>query len=154
MFAGRKLIQRPVGLGGSAISEPASPEWAEPMIRLTRQIWAKVGYSGLGSVEFRLRMNSKKPLIMQPTVGFADIQSELAALNGVNIPVIAYCDLAGLPMPDAPPALQSVRLMSRPLQPAGAPNSIRERVLSVRNSFVEKLTGNRPKRKPVAVTTH
>ncbi len=154
LFAGRKLIQRPVGLGGSAISEPAAPEWAEQMIRLTREIWAKVGYSGLGSVEFRLRMNSSKPLIMQPTVGFTDIQSELAALNGINIPAIAYCDLAGLPVPDAPPSHPAVRLMSRPSQQGGATNTIRGRVLSVRNSFVEKLTGNRPKRKAVTLTTH
>jgi hypothetical protein len=44
--------------------------------------------------------------------------------------------------------------MSRPSQQQGAPNTIRERVLSVRNSFVEKLTGNRPKRKAVTLTTH
>lgn len=153
MFAGRKLIQRPVGLGDSALSEPAPPEWAEQMVRLTRDIWKKVGYCGLGSVEFRLRMNSNKPLIMQPTVGFADIQTELAALNGVNIATVAYCDLGGLPRPEAQSSQTAVRLMSRPSQQQDAPNTIRERVLSVRDSFVEKLTGNRPKRKAAAVTT-
>lgn len=154
MFAGRKLIQRPVGLGDSAISEPAPPEWAEQMIQLTRDIWKKVGYCGLGSVEFRLRMNSNKPLITKPAVGFADIQAELAALNGVNIPTIAYCHLAGLPKPEAQPSHAAVRLMSRPSYQQDAPNTIRERVLSVRDSFVEKLTGNRPKRKVAALTTH
>jgi D-aspartate ligase len=154
VFAGRKLIQRPVGLGDSGISEPAAPEWAEQMIRLTREIWKKVGYCGLGYVEFRLRMNSNKPLIMRPTVGFADIQTELAALNGVNIPTIAYCDLAGLPRPEAQPSRAAVQLMSRPSDQQDAPNTIRGRVLSVRDSFVEKLTGNRPKRKITALTTH
>lgn len=153
LFAGRKLTQRPIGLGESAISEPAPAEWAEQMIQLTRDIWAKVGYSGLGSVEFRLRMNSNKPLIMQPTVGCIDIQSELAALNGMNIPAIAYCDLAGLPAPEVPAAHEAVRLMWRASRPQGAP-SIRDRVLSVRDVFVEKLTGSRPKRKTVALTTH
>lgn len=148
MFSGRKLIQRPVGLGGSAISEPAPPEWSERMIRLTREIWTKVGYCGLGSVEFKLRLNSNKPVIMQPTVGCTDLQSELAALNGMNIPAIAYCDLAGRPAPEAAPLHEAVRLMCSPaLQQGPGLASIRERVLSV-------LTGNRPKRKVAAVTTH
>jgi D-aspartate ligase len=148
MFSGRKLIQRPLGLGESAISEPASPEWSEQMIRLTREIWTKVGYCGLGSVEFKLRLNTHRPVIMQPTVGCTDLQSELATLNGMNIPAIAYCDLAGLPTPEAPPLHEAVRLMCSPaLQQGPGLASIRERVLSV-------LTGSRPKRKAVAVTTH
>jgi D-aspartate ligase len=154
VFAGRKLIQRPIGLGDSALSEPAAPEWAEQMTRLTREIWKKVGYSGLGAVEFRLRMNSSRPVIMRPTVGYSDIQCELAALNGMNIPTIAYCDLAGLPRPEVPSPQAAVRLMSRPPNQQDAPNTIRGRVLSVRDTFVEKLTGNRPKKKVVALTTH
>jgi len=148
MFAGHKLVQRPVGLGDSAISEPANPEWSEQMIRLTREIWTKVGYCGLGSVEFKLRLNSTRPVIMQPIVGCTDLQSELATLNGMNLPAIAYCDLARLAAAEVTLKHEAVRLMCGPAhQGSSAPTSIRERVLSV-------LTGNSQKRKAVPLTTH
>ena len=69
------------------------------MLTLTRKVWDKVGYKGLGSMEFKIRLGTNTPVIMEPTVGRTDFQSEIAVLNGVNIPATAYYDLAGLPAP-------------------------------------------------------
>jgi predicted ATP-grasp superfamily ATP-dependent carboligase len=114
LFAGRKLIQWPVGWGNTAISEPAPPEWCEPMIALTNRIWQKVGYKGLGSLEFKMRGDSSIPVIMEPTVGRTDFQSEVAVLNGVNIPAVAYCDLAGLPLPSTRKFRRRTKLIDGP----------------------------------------
>ena len=99
LFSGRKLIQWPGGWGNTAVSEPAPVEWRGPMEKLTKEIWQKVGYKGLGSIEYKMRLGTNTPVIIEPTVGRTDFQSELAALNGVNIPAIAYYDLAGMAAP-------------------------------------------------------
>jgi predicted ATP-grasp superfamily ATP-dependent carboligase len=113
LFPGRKLIQWPVGWGNTAVSEPAPEEWKE-MISLTRRIWAKVGYWGLGSMEYKFRPGTNLPIIMEPTVGRTDFQSELAVLNGVNLPATAYRDLVGLPAPDIVPSSYGLKLVDGP----------------------------------------
>ena len=114
MFPGRKLIQWPVGWGNTAVSEPAPEEWATPLVALTRKIWENVGYVGLGSMEYKFRPGSNTPTIMEPTVGRTDFQSELAVLNGVNIPAIAYSDLAGLPPPPSVVPSRAMKLIDGP----------------------------------------
>ena len=114
LFAGRKLIQWPVSFGNTAVSEPAPREWAELITPLTQDIWRTVGYKGLGSMEFKMRTGSNVPVIIEPTVGRTDFQSEVAVLNGVNIPVIAYCDLARLPLPPATDPVASIKLVDGP----------------------------------------
>ena len=114
LFAGRKLIQWPVGWGNTAVSEPAPAEWREPIERLTKQIWDKVGYQGLGSIEYKMRPGSNTPVLIEPTVGRTDFQSELAVLNGVNIPAVAYYDLAGLRAPALIEAREATKLVDGP----------------------------------------
>jgi len=110
-FAGRKLMQWPIQCGNTALSEPAPAKWREPLASLTEALWREVGYCGLGSLEFKMRPRNDQPVIVEPTVGRSDYQSELAVLNGLNIPVISYCDLAGIPYePPSPPA-SSVKLV-------------------------------------------
>lgn len=114
LFCGRKLTQWPVGWGNTAICEPAPPEWHEPMLKLTTKIWQRVGYRGLGSIEYKMRPGSSLPVIIEPTVGRTDFQSEIAVLNGVNIPFVAYCDLAGLPLPALPSPRPLTKLVDGP----------------------------------------
>jgi predicted ATP-grasp superfamily ATP-dependent carboligase len=94
IFPGRKLRQCPRGCGNTAIAAPAPDSWREPMLDLTRAVMSKVGFKGLGSIEFKVRPDDSL-VIMEPTVGRTNWQSEVAVLNGVNIPAVAYFDLIG-----------------------------------------------------------
>ena len=96
IFSGRKLRQRPPGCGNTAVAEPAPAEWRPVMEDLTRRVFAKTQFRGLGSLEFKVR-SSSDVVIMEPTVGRTNWQNEIAVLNGVDIPSIAYFDMAGLP---------------------------------------------------------
>jgi D-aspartate ligase len=114
VFAGRKLRQFPPECGNTALCEPAPPSWREPLCSLTEQIWRSVGFRGLGSIEYKMRLESDQPVIMEPTVGRTNYQNELAVLNGVNIPLIAYCDLVGLPRPTVATSSRSYKLLDGP----------------------------------------
>jgi D-aspartate ligase len=111
LFAGRKLRQFPPECGNTALCEPAPPAWRDPLCSLTETIWRSVGFKGLGSIEYKMRLESDEPVIMEPTVGRTNYQNEVAVLNGVNIPLIAYCDLAGLPLPTMSTLSRSYKLV-------------------------------------------
>jgi predicted ATP-grasp superfamily ATP-dependent carboligase len=98
-FPGRKLRQYPPECGNTAMCEPAPLPWRRPIGALTEKVWRSVNFSGLGSIEYKMRLGSDQPVIIEPTVGRTNYQNELAVLNGINIPLIAYCDLAGVPLP-------------------------------------------------------
>jgi predicted ATP-grasp superfamily ATP-dependent carboligase len=93
-FPGRKLRQWPIRCGNTAIAEPAPETWREGLITLTDNIWKRLGFTGIGSIEYKIRLDSNTPVIIEPTVGRTNWQSEVAVLNGENIPAIAYFDLA------------------------------------------------------------
>jgi len=56
-------------------------------------------YRGLGSLEFKWDSRARRFVVIEPTVGRTDWQEEIAALNGVNLALIAYCHELGLPEP-------------------------------------------------------
>jgi D-aspartate ligase len=89
-FAGQKLWQFPPRFGITAAAAPAPERWREKLIGLTEAIWKDVGFCGLGSVEYKRRPRSDDFVIMEPTVGRTNYQNELAVMNGVNIPFVAY----------------------------------------------------------------
>ena len=97
LFAGRKVRQWPPECGNTAIAEPAPKEWIKPIIEPTEKILQKVKFSGLGSIEYKMRQDTDGPVIMEPTVGRTNYQNEVAVINGLNIPAIAYFDLIRLP---------------------------------------------------------
>ncbi len=111
LFVGRKLRQFPPECGNTALCEPAPPSWRERICALTEEVWRTVRFKGLGSIEFKMREDSGQPVIMEPTVGRTDYQNEVAVLNGMNIPLIAYCDLAGLPRPSLPVPSRTCKLV-------------------------------------------
>lgn len=111
VFPGRKLRQWPPECGNTALCEQAPAAWGDGIRVLTERIWTRVGFKGLGSMEYKMRPDGGGPVIMEPTVGRTNYQNEIAVLNGVNIPLIAYCDLAGLPPPRPAPATDSCKLV-------------------------------------------
>jgi D-aspartate ligase len=105
LFPGRKLRQRPMGCGNTAVAATAPDEWAGPILALSQSIFSTVGFKGLGSIEYKVRANGSL-VIMEPTVGRTNWQSEIAVLNGTDIPAAAYFDHIGQayrPPETAPP---------------------------------------------------
>jgi predicted ATP-grasp superfamily ATP-dependent carboligase len=99
-FAGRKLRSHPplVGITASCVG---APEAAAEIEALTEGFFGPAGVVGLCSMEFKRDARTGRFVMIEPTVGRTDWQEEAAVLNGVNIPLVAYCDLLGLPLPPA-----------------------------------------------------
>ena len=92
-FTGRKLRQWPRAAGNTSLAESSGiPSIKQETVRL----FESVKFRGLGSVEFKRDPRTGDFKIMEPTVGRANLQSETATANGVNLTWIAYSDLAGL----------------------------------------------------------
>lgn len=89
IFPGRKLVCSPPAIGSTALCM-AAPELGEALCELTRQFLARVGYRGLGSLEFKRDSRTGELLIVEPTVGRSDWQEEIATLCGLNLPFLAY----------------------------------------------------------------
>lgn len=94
-FAGRKLQVWPIECGSSVLSEPVPKKWETAINDLTGKIFRTINFSGLGSIEFKMRAGNDEPVIMEPTVGRTDNLSEIAVINGHNIPAVAYFNLTG-----------------------------------------------------------
>lgn len=98
-FTGRKGRSWPPQTGVTA-SCWAAPEVAEKLEDLTIRFFREVGVtSGLASMEFKRDQRDGCFLMVEPTVGRADSQEEVAAFCGINLSLVAYCDAAGLPRP-------------------------------------------------------
>lgn len=97
-FTGRKIRQwRPLS-GGTASCEPVDlPELHE----LTKMIFDKVGFFGIGSMEYKIDQRDGSIYCIEPTAGRTDFQEGVAICNGVNIPYIAYANMAGIPVESA-----------------------------------------------------
>jgi len=89
MFSGRKLVCDPPAVGNTAVCVAATKAAAE-LGDLSRQFIARVGYKGIGSLEFKFNRRGGKFIIIEPTVGRTDWQEEIATLCGVNIPLAMY----------------------------------------------------------------
>lgn len=101
IFFGRKLAARPRRIGSTAVCVPA-PEAADLLRPSTEKFLDVSEYEGLGSLEFKRDPRTDRFLIIEPTVGRTDSQEEIAALNSLNLPLIAYRYELGLPPPEEP----------------------------------------------------
>jgi D-aspartate ligase len=101
LFIGRKLLCSPPAIGSTAVCV-AAPEVAAELTAATREFIARVGFRGLGSLEFKFDHSIGRFQIIEPTVGRTDWQEEIATLCGINLPLIAY--LTALEQPAPPPA--------------------------------------------------
>jgi predicted ATP-grasp superfamily ATP-dependent carboligase len=92
-FTGRKLRQWPLDAGNTSMAEASGI----PIIKQeTVRLFQSLRFRGMGSVEFKRDPRTGEFKIMEPTVGRANLQSETATANGVNLTWIAYANLAGL----------------------------------------------------------
>jgi len=89
-FIGRKLASWPPFTGSTAACIPA-PEVAEELTELTQRFFRASGFFGIGSLEFKYDPDSGRYFAIEPTVSRVDTQSEIAVLNGVNLPMAYYC---------------------------------------------------------------
>ena len=107
LFVGRKLVCAPPATGNTALCV-AAPEVARELAAVTLQFIERVGYRGLGSLEFKRDVRTGRFVIIEPTVGRTDWQEELATLCGVNLPLRAYLTELGEPLEPAPAAFPAV----------------------------------------------
>lgn len=96
-FTGRKLRCWPLATGSTASCMPA-PEVADVLEPLTRDFFRISGFVGMCSMEFKRDSRTGAFLMIEPTIGRADWQEEVATLNGVNIPLAAYRHELNLPV--------------------------------------------------------
>jgi D-aspartate ligase len=91
-FCGRKIRQYKPDVGNTASAEKfISPEITAETIRF----FSRHQFRGMGSMEFKYESNDKVYYAIEPTVGRTDLQSELAVINGCNLPAIYYFGLIG-----------------------------------------------------------
>ena len=98
LFTGRKLVCSPPAMGTTAVCV-AAPETAEALRGPTLRFIERMGYRGLGSLEFKRDRRTNQLLIIEPTVGRTDWQEEVATLCGVNLPLLTYLDALGQRIP-------------------------------------------------------
>ncbi|MHB8762738.1 MAG: hypothetical protein ACYDA8_00120, partial [Deferrisomatales bacterium] len=79
-------------IGNTASAEPCRDD---EILSLTNKIFSAIDFVGPGSVEFKRDTGSGKYFCIEPTVGRTDLQSEIAVVNGCNIPAFHYYDLIG-----------------------------------------------------------
>lgn len=96
-FVARKIRQWPSGTGTSSLGQPCeNPLVREETIRLFR----KIGFRGLGYVEFKRHEKTGRTFIIEANVGRPGVRSSIAEANGVSLIYTMYCDAVGLPLPE------------------------------------------------------
>jgi predicted ATP-grasp superfamily ATP-dependent carboligase len=93
LFCGRKLLQWPPLRGSTAACEPA---FAPDLVGFTEALFGQMGVSGFASLEVKYDGGGGFKII-EPTIGRVDLQSYLATLNGMNMPLAAYLIAIGCP---------------------------------------------------------
>jgi predicted ATP-grasp superfamily ATP-dependent carboligase len=93
-FSGRKIRSWPPKIGGTA-SCTASWEDDEALTRATREFFARVGFTGMGSMEYKRDRRDGRFYMIEPTAARTDFQQEVATIHGINIPLAAWCHETG-----------------------------------------------------------
>lgn len=107
-FTGRKLRQWPPAVGGTASCAPADSVVAAELDELTERFLTAVGCVGMASLEYKRDRRTGRFVIVEPTVGRTDFQSEVATPNVVKLPLMAYASLVGSLAPPPRPARASI----------------------------------------------
>ncbi len=101
-FTGRKIRSWPPRIGGTA-SCTAAWEHNQELTETTKAFFMQVGFTGIGSMEYKLDARDGHFYMVEPTVSRTDFQEEVATVNGCNLPLAAYCYELGLPLPAVTP---------------------------------------------------
>lgn len=99
-FTGRKIRSWPPQVGGTA-SCVVAPEAHDELTRMTARFFESTGVRGMASMEYKRDTRSGEFLMVEPTIGRTDYQQEVATLNGINMPYVAWCSAMDLPLPKA-----------------------------------------------------
>jgi D-aspartate ligase len=97
LFTGRKMICAPPLVGSTALCVAATEEH-QALTAQTQAFVTRSHYHGIGGLEFKRHRRTGEFVVVEPTVGRADWQQEIATLCGVNIPAIAYRTALGEPI--------------------------------------------------------
>ena len=97
-FPGRKIRSWPPNIGGTA-SCTAAWEHAAELSDTTSAFFKQVGFTGMGSMEYKRDVRDGRFYMVEPTVARTDYQEEVATVNGCNLPLAAYCYELGLSPP-------------------------------------------------------
>ncbi len=97
-FTGRKLLSWPPGTGATAAC-CAAPEYHDVLNALAEVLFAPLEVAGFCSIEVKRHPATGVFYLIEPTIGRTDQQEEVATLNGVNLPLIGYCDQMGQVIP-------------------------------------------------------
>lgn len=92
-FTGHKIRQLPRGTGIAASAEAVENTFLHDE---TLRLLEIAGYRGFGSSEFRRDPRTGRYYLIEFTVGRTDYNVGCAVANGVDLPYIGYCDLAGI----------------------------------------------------------
>lgn len=99
VFTGRKGRSWPPQIGVTA-SCWAAPEVAEELEDLTIRFFRSIGLTnGFASMEYKRDQRDGGFRFVEPTIGRVDGQVEIAALCGINLCHVGYCDAAGQSYP-------------------------------------------------------
>ncbi len=102
-YTGYKTASWPPRVGGTAGCAPA-PEAHARLAADTQAFFAAARFQGMGSLEFKRHAQTGEFYMIEPTACRTDYQSELATLNGVNLPAVQFADQMRRPLPNAQPA--------------------------------------------------
>src|SRR5262249_2219923 len=94
-FPGRKIRSWPPKIGGTASCTAAWTD-ADALARATQGFFAGVGFTGMGSMEYKRDRRDGRFYMIEPTVARTDFQQEVATVHGINIPLAAWCHETGV----------------------------------------------------------
>ena len=97
-FVARKLRQWPPVTGTSAAGEECRND---EVLTQTVKLFTGLGYRGLAYLEMKRDPRSGRHYVIEPNVGRPTGRSAIAEGAGVELLYTMYCDLVGLPLPDA-----------------------------------------------------
>lgn len=95
-LSGRKIRQWPPICGSTSSCEVvATPE----IEMLSTDFFQRIDYFGPCSMEMKKHAQTGEYYLIEPTIGRTDWNNSFAEGNGIPIPYIMYCDIAGKPIP-------------------------------------------------------
>jgi D-aspartate ligase len=97
-FVARKVRQWPPQIGTSASGEECRND---EVLDTTVRLFGDVDFHGLAYLEMKRDERTGRLMIIEPNVGRPTGRSAIAEAGGVELVYTAYCDAAGLPLPDA-----------------------------------------------------
>ena len=97
-FVARKIRQWPHQIGFSSLGEECRDDF---VLEQTLEMFDRAGFHGLGYVEFKRDAVTGERFIIEPNIGRPTGRSAIAEAGGVELLYTMYCDVLGLPLPEA-----------------------------------------------------